>query len=676
MTRARGSSPASALIAAGLIAAGLATLAVQAPVALGQASPPWPAEPPDAERGLAVYAEHCAACHGSTGRGDGALVDQLPAPPLDLAAAGRRRSVAPADDFQTVTEGRLDRMMPPFAAALTDEQRWDVVVALRSFAETPHAIARGRAVWAIRCATCHGLPVGGEAGNLAVTGTARLGDFAALGAFADEALGARLVGTGPEDMAEPLASAEIAASATSGPAVPMAPAAALAHASAQDGLPPSGRADVLAYVRSLGFRALGAAGLAASARLRGAVVNATTGSAPVTEGLVILTARGGTVPEPAITSTVDAGGAFAFDDVVAGDDVVYEAVVVHDGARFAATSAISVPRAWAPGLGLSLPGASPAGAAAESHDVGTLKVWDVDRGLVVEAALLHTVVAPIAERGVLEIVERWVLVNGSDRAAADVRVSLPDGARSVRFADARLAEARVEPGAFVLPLALPPGEHEAVVVYDVPYAGRSAELARPLLQDVADASLTALGESVVVDATGIAASEAVTIGRAAGRRYRFDALEAGDRLVARLDGLPTSGAGTQDVVGARAPSPVAPEGLTWAALAATALGLGAIAAFARRGPGARAARRSRASAALRAKAAALERARAAGDLSPNDYAQNRARLLERTLRQMPGAARPPSEDARGSSATAPREPDDPLGQPPAAAAKEAHGGPP
>jgi mono/diheme cytochrome c family protein len=61
---------------------------------------PAPAPDPDpmlAELGAALYARHCAACHGGSGRGDGPAAPSLRKPPADLTTiAARREGVFPA----------------------------------------------------------------------------------------------------------------------------------------------------------------------------------------------------------------------------------------------------------------------------------------------------------------------------------------------------------------------------------------------------------------------------------------------------------------------------------------------------------------------------------------------------------------------------------------------------
>ncbi|MFN6977843.1 MAG: c-type cytochrome [Gemmobacter sp.] len=63
-------------------------LAVAAAIAAFAVAAPAGAEP-DAARGAALFARHCAMCHGEGGRGDGALAPSLILQPTDLTALGR-----------------------------------------------------------------------------------------------------------------------------------------------------------------------------------------------------------------------------------------------------------------------------------------------------------------------------------------------------------------------------------------------------------------------------------------------------------------------------------------------------------------------------------------------------------------------------------------------------------
>ena len=124
------------IVAAGLLLAGCnLTLAEDIepppdyvpPTPMPTLGPLYPASSPDVQKGAAIFAERCTPCHGATGLGDGPQSMQLPVavPGIGLPEVARRSS--PAEWFKMVTQGNLDRFMPPFASALSDQERWDVV---------------------------------------------------------------------------------------------------------------------------------------------------------------------------------------------------------------------------------------------------------------------------------------------------------------------------------------------------------------------------------------------------------------------------------------------------------------------------------------------------------------------------------------------------------------------
>jgi putative copper resistance protein D len=79
--------------------------------------------------GAAAYREHCAACHGPSGAGDGPAGAALSPPPADLRAHHAALHTA-GDLFWWITHGR--RQMPAFGARLDEEQRWDLVNYIRA----------------------------------------------------------------------------------------------------------------------------------------------------------------------------------------------------------------------------------------------------------------------------------------------------------------------------------------------------------------------------------------------------------------------------------------------------------------------------------------------------------------------------------------------------------------
>ena len=112
-----------------------------------------PVQAPSVESGRLIYVEKCAACHGETGLGDGEQGIQLnvTVPAFGLPEIARQAS--PAQWFTTVTRGRMDRFMPPFAS-LNDQERWDVVGYALSLHMTAEQIEQGREIFETKCSEC------------------------------------------------------------------------------------------------------------------------------------------------------------------------------------------------------------------------------------------------------------------------------------------------------------------------------------------------------------------------------------------------------------------------------------------------------------------------------------------------------------------------------------------
>jgi mono/diheme cytochrome c family protein len=85
----------------------------------------------------AIYSEKCANCHGDTGKGDGSEAMMYDPAPQDLTDAAKMSKVTDGEIFYQITVGR--KPMPSFRKRLTEEQRWQLVLLVRSFAATPSA---------------------------------------------------------------------------------------------------------------------------------------------------------------------------------------------------------------------------------------------------------------------------------------------------------------------------------------------------------------------------------------------------------------------------------------------------------------------------------------------------------------------------------------------------------
>jgi putative copper export protein/mono/diheme cytochrome c family protein/peroxiredoxin len=91
-----------------------------------------------AARGLPLYAENCALCHGPYGYGDGPAAAALPIKPADLTGEHLFHH-GEGTLFWWVSHGIAGTPMPAFADRLTENQRWDVLNFLRAQADAEHA---------------------------------------------------------------------------------------------------------------------------------------------------------------------------------------------------------------------------------------------------------------------------------------------------------------------------------------------------------------------------------------------------------------------------------------------------------------------------------------------------------------------------------------------------------
>ncbi|WP_234981622.1 cytochrome c/FTR1 family iron permease [Fontimonas thermophila] len=105
-----------------------------------------PAAPPDLARGQALYAEHCAACHGARGAGDGPLAAGMDPPPIAFTDAERASERSLLALYQVTTQGLDGTAMPSFAH-LSAEDRWALAFYVGGLAFSPEQAQRGAALW-------------------------------------------------------------------------------------------------------------------------------------------------------------------------------------------------------------------------------------------------------------------------------------------------------------------------------------------------------------------------------------------------------------------------------------------------------------------------------------------------------------------------------------------------
>jgi len=80
-----------------------------------------------------IFNDDCAECHGDHGKGDGPEAMMHDPPPADLTDLQHMRTVADGAIYYQITEGR--KPMPSFRNRLTEDQRWQLVLLVRSFSQ-------------------------------------------------------------------------------------------------------------------------------------------------------------------------------------------------------------------------------------------------------------------------------------------------------------------------------------------------------------------------------------------------------------------------------------------------------------------------------------------------------------------------------------------------------------
>ena len=80
-----------------------------------------------------LFNDDCAECHGDHGKGDGPEAMMHDPPPADLTDLQHMKTVTDGAIYYQITEGR--KPMPSFRNRLTEDQRWQLVLLVRTFSQ-------------------------------------------------------------------------------------------------------------------------------------------------------------------------------------------------------------------------------------------------------------------------------------------------------------------------------------------------------------------------------------------------------------------------------------------------------------------------------------------------------------------------------------------------------------
>ncbi len=240
----------------------------------------YPSFTPSVAEGAFLYAQNCTRCHGAGGAGDGELASQIQFPLPDLTTPDLARATTPANWFSIITDGNIDRVMPPWREKLTETERWNLVAYLYSLSAPQ--IETGRQTYAASCANCHGENGQGDGKDAA----------APIPDFTDQ----KYMASKSDD--------DFYAAITQG--------LNGAHAYA-DTLTDDERWAVSDLVRSFSFDTTALA--VSSGTVTGTLTNGTPGASAPDGQAVVLHLFDNFQETDAITTTTQSGGAFSFADV-------------------------------------------------------------------------------------------------------------------------------------------------------------------------------------------------------------------------------------------------------------------------------------------------------------------------------------------------------------------------
>lgn len=442
-----------------------------------------PSSPPSLAVGELLYADRCAACHGLQGMGDGEMVEQLEFPPAALADPQVAAASSPQAWYQTVTNGNLERLMPPFPS-LSDQQRWDVVAFALSLSLSDEQLQTGETLFVERCGQCHSPP---DFGSDYYWSTSR----DSISAVIENGRGSEMPGFADQFDAEQLRS-------------------------------------VAGYVQSLAWSAARASEPAAEqpaasfTSLTGKVTNGTRGGSVPTDLQVSVHGFDGEQQVLDETVAVDAQGEFVLDQVEAVAGRLFFATVEYQQVQYRSELA----HAPTDGSQLELP----------------LTIYETSSDpSPLQVERLHLLIE-FPEEQLMRVLQLWVVGNQSDRVVTPaLRVPLPDSATNLGFEEGAIGDRyQSTDSGFIDMEPVPPGSaiDQLVFGFDLPLEG-AMDYRQPLEHPVQ--AVTVLVPEDGPRLTGLVDEGVRDLGGFRMRSYAASGLQAGDSLdfgVAGSGGLP------------------------------------------------------------------------------------------------------------------------------------------
>ncbi len=448
--------------------------------------PLYPIVPPDPANGAPIYTEKCAPCHGNTGTGGGERSAQLPTPPPAIGSAEVARQSTPAEWYAIVTQGNIEKLMPPFAS-LTDQERWDVVAYVYTLSAPQELVTLGQAVFQANCTGCHGESGRGDgvrAGSLSVppadfTDQSFMAGRSTASLFAAITSGKSPMPAFGEDLTEDerwavtayLRSLTFAATMGSSTPATLAPDA---EATPRIAAAPTVTSAITATTNAAITAAVVTPGVGV---ISGQVING-SGTELSSDLSVILYAFDEMNQVFTETMPIGANGYYTFTDVEWTPDRAFITTVEYGPVTYGSDVVVAQDDANQ----LTLP----------------VTIYDSttdQSGLAVDR--LH-VFLEFSEPGFVRVGELFIISNPGLRTVAAtelggpvVQFSLPEGAQNLQFQSGALGERYIAiPGGFADTSPVQPslGEYQVLFTFDMPY-DRKLTISQPMLPNTGDVVL-------------------------------------------------------------------------------------------------------------------------------------------------------------------------------------------
>lgn len=471
------------------------------PLSIAVISPPE--QKPDLMNGGLIYAEKCAPCHGYTGMGDGSLSGNLEIAPTKIGDTDIGRSAVPAEWHEIVTEGRLNRFMPPFSS-LSNSERWDVVTYALTLSTTQSELGRGEERYVELCADCHG-----NEGEI-VLGNTALSDPSFISTRS------------LEDMTEVIVNG--------GDTMP----------AFQDLIDEEDLWAIGAYIRFFASESKLNELVEESepqgeilGRVIGTVINGTQGMAPPENLEVTLLAFDEDQPVLTVTTSTDSAGEFDFSDLEIIPGRIFGAFIEHEGVPYYSTAAHFFEDASI----IELP-------------IVVYESTAIRNDLEVER--VHLVFEYPVE-GIAEVSEVWLISNTGDRTiiggegSGTLEIPLPDGHQDPRLTDSsNFAELSISDGRVILQNPILPGETlDLVFTFTLPYE-RSRSFHQPMTVPVGDIVALSAEDAPEIRGENVVDQGLRDMGGAQFRTYAIEPPAMGEALAFDLSGRHPASASLMD----------------------------------------------------------------------------------------------------------------------------------